>query len=609
MRGLIGNRLPSGVRDRIAASAGGNPLFVLEMLALAEKTHEVEVPPTLRALLAARLDQLDPAERRLLERGAVEGEVFHSGAVQALAPEEGQVMSRLTSLVRQELIRPDDGGLPGEDAFRFRHLLVRDAAYEALPKATRAELHERFADWLENLRPNLGEPGEIAGYHLEQAFRLRSEIWPLDEDAWALAHRASGLLEAAGGRALARDDVDASRKLLRRALALRPGDDPAAALRLDLTQALFLAGEFAAAGDVANDAATRAAAAGDRTGELRARLAAARMAAQLPRDDAAEAEPSAELLALAEQARPVFAEAGDEVGLTEAWAATAWAELLRSRWTAMLNAVEHAHTHARRGGYVRWERELPAWKATALFYGPTPVDEALHWWEQERPQHSMAMNQQAVLEAMRGRFDDARALLARADDTEAERGGTIWLAGGGMAKWEVETLAGDVSAAERAARRTCDLLADLGETGFRSLAAGQLAASLYGLDRLDEAERWTQVAEELSSRDDVLSNMCWQQVRAKLLARQGEAGEAERLALEAVRLAEQTDMINWHALALADLAEVYVLVGRPEEALARLAQALTLYARKGNLVLAAKTRSELARVKETGLLVTEPAVE
>src|ERR671931_2756770 len=118
------------------------------MLAMAHDRVDVEVPPTLKALLTARLDQLDEPERRVLERGSVEGELFHRGAVQALAPEETQVTARLTALVRKELVRPDKPLLPGDDAYRFRHLLIRDAAYDALPKAVRAELHERFARWL-----------------------------------------------------------------------------------------------------------------------------------------------------------------------------------------------------------------------------------------------------------------------------------------------------------------------------------------------------------------------------------------------------------------------------------------------------------------------------
>jgi tetratricopeptide (TPR) repeat protein len=319
----------------------------------------------------------------------------------------------------------------------------------------------------------------------------------------------------------------------------------------------------------------------------------------MPHDEPAAEEPSAKLLALAEEARPVFAAAGDEVGLTDAWVVTAWAELIRCRWAAMLEAVEHATEHARRTGYVRWERELPIWKGTALFYGPTPVEDVLRWYEQEQPEHAMALNGRAVLEAMRRRFPEARRLLREAEAAAAEREETVWRVGGGMAAWEVETLAGDAAAAEAAARRTCELLEELGESGFRSLAAGQLASSLYALGRFDEAETWTQSAEELASGDDVTSGMLWRQVRAKLLARARRLDEAERLAREAVGLGEKTDMLNWHAHALTDLAEVLVRDRRDEEGRAALEQAAALYARKGNLVSAANARGALAALQDT----------
>ncbi len=147
---LIPETLAGPLRSRIARASGGNPLFIGEMLAMSSETDgDVAVPPTLQALLAARLDQLEPAERSVLERGAIEGEIFHRGAVQALAPDEPQVTPRLAALVRKELIRPDRPQLAGEDGFRFRHILIRDAAYDALPKAVRADLHARFAAWLE----------------------------------------------------------------------------------------------------------------------------------------------------------------------------------------------------------------------------------------------------------------------------------------------------------------------------------------------------------------------------------------------------------------------------------------------------------------------------
>ena len=101
---------------RGSPSGGRQPALHHRDAGAGDRRRRVEVPPTLRALLAARLDQLEPPERRVLERGAVEGEVFHRGAVQALAPDETEVLPRLTALVRHELIRPERPQLPGEDA-------------------------------------------------------------------------------------------------------------------------------------------------------------------------------------------------------------------------------------------------------------------------------------------------------------------------------------------------------------------------------------------------------------------------------------------------------------------------------------------------------------
>ncbi|MDX6491875.1 MAG: hypothetical protein QOD43_2120, partial [Gaiellaceae bacterium] len=195
--------LDDGLRERIREAAEGNPLFVEEMVALAKESGDgnVTVPPTIQALLAARLDQLDASERGVLERGAVEGRVFHRGAVQALAPEELQTVARLTSLVRKELVRPDKAQFAGEDAFRFRHLLIRDAAYDALPKATRAELHERFAAWLEGHGTDLVELDEILGYHLEQAYGYLVQLGAADERGPKLAAQAAKHLADSGRRA------------------------------------------------------------------------------------------------------------------------------------------------------------------------------------------------------------------------------------------------------------------------------------------------------------------------------------------------------------------------------------------------------------------------
>jgi class 3 adenylate cyclase/tetratricopeptide (TPR) repeat protein len=591
---LIGERVSDALRARIARVGGGNPLFLEEMVAMTEAGEDMAVPPTLQALLAARLDQLDSVERRVLELGAVEGEVFHRGAVQSLAPEEMQVTPQLGALVRKGFIRPEKSQLAGEDGFRFRHVLVRDAAYAGLPKATRGDLHRSFAAWIE--QRGLIELEEILGYHLEQAHDYRLELRPTDDQAPELGARAALLLGRAGARALGRNDVDSALKLLRRAVRLYGQDVSAVAVRLDLSHALFLSGDFEPAADLANDVAERAAELGDRAGELRARLAAARIAAQVPAEEPEGPDPSVELLTLAEQALPVFAAAGDEVGLTDAWLATAWAHHIRCHWTKMLEAVDRATAHARAAGYARWERELPVWRATALFYGPTPVEEVLQWHTEEAPQHAIALHQRAVLEAMLCHFDAARELLDAADAAAAEGGEAVWRVIGGMTAWEVEMLAGDVRSAERIARGTSVLLEELGDSAFRSLVAGQLAASLYELGHLDEARTWTQSAKRLASRDDVASHMLWRQVRAKLLAREGRRKEAVELSTTAVALSRDTDMLNWQANAFRDMAGVYLINGLSEDGRECLEKALKLYSKKGNLAAAATTRFALAQL-------------
>jgi predicted ATPase len=231
---LIGPAVSEGLRARIAAAAAGNPFFISEMLTMTQEAQagdDVEVPASLKALLAARLDQLDPAERRVLECGSVEGEVFHRGAVQALTPEEAQVTPRLAALVRRELIRSDRPQFAGEDGFRFRHLLIRDTAYDALPKTARAELHQRFAQWLDEHGRELVEREEIVGYHLEQAAQCLASLGQPDH---GLAAEAAARLAAAGRRARWQLDRRTARSLLQRAVDL--SDHPDVHVVVDLAR-------------------------------------------------------------------------------------------------------------------------------------------------------------------------------------------------------------------------------------------------------------------------------------------------------------------------------------------------------------------------------------
>ena len=553
----------------------------------------VVVPPTIQALLAARLDQLDPVQRAVLERGAVEGEVFHRGALQTLAPDAPQLTTSLTALVRKELLRPDQAQIAGEEAFRFSHLLIRDAAYARLSKADRADLHQQLAGWLEDRGRDLVELEELLGYHLEQAYGYRTELGPLDEQARGVGARAGLLLASAGERALYRRDMRAAVNLLSRAVSLQPRDAPAVSLRLDLADALQASGPPGPAAALASEAADLATAAGDHLGALRARLHAEVIIATTDPQGA-----TARVLALVEEARPLFEFAGDELGLTKVWMTIGNIEAMHGHAGAADDALARAAVHARHAQKPRQVQLMLTLAAFQMLDGPTPVKEALNWLDTEGAALELERHipwltgQRAVLEAMLGNFEDARKLLKSLSDRVAELGLTS--AAHSEYSWRVETLAGAHAAAAREARRAYELLEQSGAVAVASTQACLLAQSLCRLGRDDEAAATLAAGEEFGASDDTVNQILVPQVRAKLLARRGEHESAERLAREAVAIAEQTDWLETDGDALTDLAEVLTLAGRHVDASTELKRALELYEQKGHLVSAAKTRDLLS---------------
>ena len=593
--------LGDDMRIRILDAAEGNPLFVEEMVALvgASGGGEVTVPPTIQALLAARLDQLDASERGVLERGAIEGRIFHRGAVQALAPDEPQLMARLTSLVRKELVRPDTAQLPGDDAFRFRHLLIRDAAYDALPKATRAQMHEGFAHWLAEHGRNLVELDEILGYHMEQACRYRAELG-LSVDG-SLAAAARKRLTAAGRRALLRQDFSAAVNLLQRAAGLVADDQVDIILMVDLMEALFYGGRVDDAYRYSGQVAERAAAADDRASELCARIkqGVGRMFAEP--EGATE-----QLTALVDEALPVFEASGDNFGLFMSQAALAQVAHMRSKMDASREALERALIYAQRLGLPHLaESLLPARGAVRLF-GSTPVSELLVWLDEQGREERGGLHPSLLLAhaqalAMVGRFPEARAILADLRTKFADQGSTIPLAlATGHSSVSVELLARDPAAAAGFGTQGCLLLEQAGDKSWLSTAVGMLAQALYELGRLDEADASAARAAELGASDDAITQMLWRQVQAKVLARRDEPDEAERLACEAIAIGAETDMPSSLGDAYSDLAEVLTLAHRATDARAALQQALALYERKGDLVMVERTQTKLRELPDAG---------
>ncbi len=574
-------------RAQIADAAAGNPLF-LEQLLAHESEHggpvgDLVLPPTIEAQLAARLDRLPAAERDLLERAAVEGVVFHRGAVNALLPPEQltEAGAHLLSAIRRNLVRPQPADLPGEDGFRFVHVLVRDAFYQSMPKGLRAQLHERFADWLEGRGRTLLELDEVLGYHLEQASRYQRELGLADG---GLAERAGERLAAAGRRAAWRGDDSAAASLLGRALELTRPLCLDVHTEVDLAYAVGpVAPQRAAA--IAEAAAVRARAEGDGVGEALARVASA-YHRQLTADGDVD-----ELETLARAALPLLEGVGDHAGLARVWDTLGFGVAnTHGRFEAMAEACEKALRHARLGGLHPGAALDDL--GMALVGGPRPADEVLRALDallRDSSRPWLQMYRAHVL-AMLDRPDEARPTPRQLCELIRDYGTGP---AEGMAA-AIAALEGDHETAARYLRLTCDTLEAHGERGYLSTFAPLLGRELCALGRYDEAEPLARLGRALGAERDVGTQMVWRQVQALVDAHRGEFGVAEALAREAVALSEQTDSLIDQADALCDLAEVLRAGGKDAEAAGSLAQALDRYERKMDLPMARRVRALLA---------------
>jgi class 3 adenylate cyclase/tetratricopeptide (TPR) repeat protein len=584
--------LPDGIaaplRERIARAAGGNPLFIGEMLAMADG-DEVAVPPTLQALLAARLDGLDTTERTVLECAAVEGEIFHRGAVQTLVPDQPQVTPQLAGLVRKQLIAPEQAQVAGEDGFRFHHLLVRDAAYDTVPKARRADLHEALAGWLEE-RAAPYELDELLGYHLERAVRYRQELGQPARDELVTAGRVR--LTAAGRRSLRRSDFGSAAGFLERAAGLVAEGEVDLGLEIDLIDALAWDRKGEEALDRARTIVSRASASGDRIAQLCGRIHELTHRLQLETVDT-----TAALDALIAEALPVFEAAGDDLALRVAYRAIGENANMRGQMDQVARAYEKALSYPGEAGLTA----LVGYQSHGRFHGSTPLTELLAWQDEQEPHEQrsywLRTHRTSAL-AMLGRSDEARALLAELRTELRERGGAkVVLAAIGTYGLEVELLAGDPEAAAAEGEESCRMREELGHSSELSTVAGGLALVYCELDRLDDAERWAARAAELGTEEDVVTQVLWRQARARVLARRGEHEEAERLAREAIEIGETTEDLNSKAEARADLGEVLSAAGRPQDAARAAEEALARFEAKENLVRAGQMRERLAQFR------------
>ena len=601
-----GDALPSAVRTRIAEAAEGNPLYVEEFVRMLidegaltaasdgwtapEDLASIAVPPTIEALLSARLDRLAPEEQAAAERASVVGRAFDQPSVVALSPAEirPEVPLHLLELVRKELIRRDRSALAQGDAFRFRHLLIRDAAYERLSKAERSDLHERFADWLlRTAGDRRSEVEEIIGYHLEQAFRYREELAVVDERARELAGRAAGQLIAAGRRSFERSDIAATVNLFGRATALLEPADPArVAILPDLGRAFDSNGRFDDARACYAEALERSDAAGDERTSAHARaLQCLGYVSEVTLEERRR---------VADDCEGVFQRFADDRGLALCWRLRGEASWREGKAAGDEAALARALEHARRAGAHREETLIANSLSAGLVLGPTPVTDAIRRCDQilaRAPDDrgiEMAMSHAlAHLQARLGHFELARPLAVRCREIAAESGQRADAAHLTEVAWDVETLAGDHVAAEAIIAAGCDQFAAMGQPhpmleSFRALSQVALRRAV-DVDRLE-----TMAAGKGQATRALLDGAI---ASAQLNA--GSIEEAERNARRAVDYFATTDLITFHAEFALILGDVLRAAGRREEATAVFRLALDLFTQKGNLVGVTVTNARL----------------
>ena len=603
---LLGSAgLAPAIIAKVVSAAEGNPLYVEQMLEMlidsgavkyeegkwvaARTEGEIAIPPTIQALLEARLDKLERLERAAAEPASVIGLEFQKPAVQSIAPPavKDSIDEKLQALSRKHFIRASVGA-EGDARYRFDHHMVRETVYGGLLKRARATLHAAFVKWADqaNAGSDRGlEFEEILGYHLEQAYRYLAELGPIDEAGEAIGRDGARRLASAGRRALSRGDVHAAANLFQRACALLPGDYAKRADLLPLlAEALMGLGNFVAAREVLKE-----------SGELAARLSSQRLMASTELAGifiglySGEAGPTEDTLAAADRIIPVFdrEQAHDE--LASAWRLVLLIHGIGGRYRLASEAAEMALHFARLAGSERLIAKLGGSVADVALLGPTPVAQAISQCEgliseglTDRQVEAGIMCKLAQLRAMNGELDVARKLYLQARSALRDLGAALLAAHSGIDLLRIELLGGDLAVAERDARVDHDFLGQIGEKYYRSTMAALLSRVVRDQGRDDEALELSDVAEKATAKDDFDSQSLWRSIRAPIIARRGDLGLAEDLAMTAVSMVRDSEAPELKADALCELATVLQLAGRREEARAAAGEAIELYTAKGS---------------------------
>lgn len=586
--------LPAEAVGRVVQAAEGNPLFVEQLVSMWAESDDgqLEVPPTLQALLAARIDRLTDGERAVVSRGSVEGRLFHRGSVMALSGEieRREIGAHLMNLVRKELIRPDRAVVPGDDGFRFAHILIRDAAYDAIPKRLRASFHGAYADWLTS---RLGEeaPNEIVGYHLEQAYRYGAELGAPDA---SLGARGAARLAEAATAARARSDVAAEVNLYGRAIELVPDSVEQPGLQVRLGLALHLAGELERAEQILRQGLAMARTAGDAHEEWMARVGLADMRAERTPEGGAE-------FALSEGEAAIAARepAQDHEVLARAWRLVAESHSYAGQFAQEQAALDEAMAHAVLADEVALQARLAVRYGPLFIFGPAPVEEGLQYVDDltERLGHIPSVREFGLhvsghLRARLGDFETALDAIQGYREFMRERGQDRMYALTADCVWDVCLWSGVWEPGEAALREGYEMSVRMGNVGIQSTTAVHLAESLLRQGRIEETKSFVEIGEQLSASDDVFNQVKILALKVGLGLARGDLAEAEAMARQAVAAAAATAFLDLAAGAWLDLAAVLRSAGS-SEASAAASEAHQLFERKGNLVGAGRARAFL----------------
>jgi class 3 adenylate cyclase/tetratricopeptide (TPR) repeat protein len=617
---LLGSAgLPESFIKRVVDAAEGNPLYVEQMLSMlvdsgvvkqedgkwaaAQTEGDITIPPTIQALLEARLDKLERGERAAAEPASVIGLEFQQPAVESLAsPAVRELIDdKLQSLSRKHFIRASIG-TEGDARYRFDHHLVRDTVYNGLLKRSRATMHAAFVKWADqfNAGSDRGrEFEEILGYHLEQAYKYLGELGPIDDAGEAIGRDGARRLGSAARRALARGDMHAAANLFRRAATLLPAtDNQRLDLLPDFAEALIGLGKFGDARSVLSEARELAEQAGDSRISAATRVSAVWLRLYSREKDGEAEDP----LKLADEIVPLLEAEEAHNELASAWRMVLMVHAVSGRFSLAYEVAQRALRYAHLAGNERFAAKVAGTLGSIALYGPTPIIDAIAHCEKaiqeglsDRQVEASLLCMLASLRAMNGELHVARSLYQRGRDMLRDLGEGVRVASSGIHLGNVESHGGDLSIAEQQLRLDFEALDRMGERYHLPIIAGLLAKIIRDRGRDEEALPLLAMAEELTSANDTGSQAFWRSVRAPILARSGQLLKAEELAQSAVEMLRKTESPGLQADALGELTTVLALAGKRDAALESIDEAISLYEAKGNLV----SRNRLASLRTT----------